>query len=355
MTGYYAVLLQGNDVADRQAVSLEIRRVIHVEPLINHIQIGSGIPKIHKPSGVDRVVAAALRRDALALQVVIVHEAVSVQFTAAPDLIDEESVLRVFQKQLLRVRLFAQRHNAAHRVPFLTLHAEHAGVGGNILCVQRHGLGVVAVEQEHGNVLHEQLHGALLCQRQHSIAVRVAVLIHFQKADAGIRHGIALLQLRQGRQLILNIRRFCFNFRLWFLLCPPFPAEQAVEAFQQPMGAVVDADLVCQLDEILHLLPQLCVLTSKQPVRHRLRRGFVRAVGNVQPPAQERRVVGGKGQRVGAGGRDGDKLIFRVLGKLDAALLADLREMLFHVGDDAVCGLADGVQTGAELRQLGVF
>ena len=29
MTGYYAVLLQGNDVADGQAVSLEIRRVIH--------------------------------------------------------------------------------------------------------------------------------------------------------------------------------------------------------------------------------------------------------------------------------------------------------------------------------------
>ena len=121
------------------------------------------------------------------------------------------------------------------------------------------------------------------------------------------------------------------------------------------MRAVVDADLVCQLDEILQLLPQLCALAGKQPVRHRLRRGFVRAVGNVQTPAQERRVVGGKGQRVGAGGRDGDKLIFRVLGKLDAALLANLREMLFHIGDDAVCGLADGVQTGTELRQLGVF
>ena len=355
MTGYYAVLLQGNDVADRQAVSLEIRRMIHIEPLINHIQIGSGIPIIHKPAGVDRVVAAALRRDALALQVVIVHEAVSVQFTAAPDLIDEESVLRVFQKQLFRVCLFAQRHNAAHRVPFLALHAEHAGVGGNVLGVQRHGLGVVAVEQEHGNVLHEQLHGALLCQRQHGIAVRVAVLIHFQKADGCIRHGIALLQLRQGRQLGHFFVHFRLSLRLRFFLCPPFPAEQDVEAFQKPMGAVVDADLVCQLDEILQLLPQLCVLTGKQPVRHRLRRWSVRAVGNVQPPAQERRVVGGKGQRVGAGGRDGDKLIFRVLGKLDAALLANLREMLFHVGDDAVCGLADGVQTGAELRQLGVF
>ena len=329
--------------------------MIHVEPLINHIQIGSGIPIIHKPSGVDRVVAAALRRDALALQVVVVHEAVSVQLTAAPDLINEESVLRVFQKQLLRVRLFAQRHNAAYRVPFLALHAEHAGVGGNVLGVQRHGLGVVAVEQEHGNVLHEQLHGALFGQRQHGGTVRVAVLIHFRKADAGIRHGIALLQLRQGRQLILNIRRFRFNFRLRFLLGPPFLTEQAVEAFQQPMGAVVDADLVSQLDEILQLLPQLCVLTGKQPVRHHLRCGSVRAVGNVQIPAQERRVVGGEGQRVGAGGRDGDKLIFRVLGKLDAALLANLREVLFHVGDDSVCGLADGVQTGTELRQLGVF
>ena len=164
-----------------------------------------------------------------------------------------------------------------------------------------------------------------------------------------------MLQLRHGRQLILNIRRFCFNLRLRFLLCPPFLTEQAVEAFKQPMGAVVDADLVCQLDKILQLLPQLCVLTGKQPVRHRLRRWSVRAVGNVQPPAQERRVVGGEGQRVGAGGRDGDKLIFRVLGKLDAALLANLRKMLFHVGDDAVCGFADGVQTGAELRQLGVF
>ena len=246
-------------------------------------------------------------------------------------------------------------------------------MGGNILCVQCHGLGVVAVEQEHGNVLHEQLHGALLGQRQHGVAVRVAVLIHFRKADAGIRHGIALLQLRQGRQLIcflqsLNhfgigkgerrgvpklmelaylqrrrgkghircvklpaiqrflcsrvidgvvdallralhmdvfavvcqIQLFRFNLRLRFLLCPPFPAEQAVEAFQQPMRAVVDADLVCQLDEILQLLPQLCVLTGKQPVRHRLRCGFVRAVGNVQTPAQERRVVGGEGQRVGA-------------------------------------------------------
>ena len=281
-------------------MSLEIRRVIHVEPLINHIQIGFVVPIVGKPAGVDRVVAAALRRDALALQVVIVHEAVSVQFTAAPNLVNEESVLWVFQKQLLRVRLFAQRHNAAHRVPFLALHAEHAGVGGNVLCVQRHGLGVVAVEQEHGNVLQEQLHGALLCQRQHGIAVRVAVLIHFLKADGCIRHGIALLQLRQGWQLILNIRRFCFNFRLWFLLCPPFPAEQAVEAFQQPMGAVIDADLVCQLDEILQLLPQLCVLAGKQPVRNRSRRGSFCAVGNVQIPAQERRVVGGKGQRVGA-------------------------------------------------------
>ena len=121
------------------------------------------------------------------------------------------------------------------------------------------------------------------------------------------------------------------------------------------MGAVVDADLVCQLDEILQLLPQLCVLTGKQPVRNRSRCGSFCAVGNVQTPAQERRVVGGKGQRVGAGGRDGDKLIFRVLGKLDAALLANLREMLLHVGDDAVCGFADGVQTGTELRQLGVF
>ena len=228
-------------------------------------------------------------------------------------------------------------------------------MGGNVLGVQHHGLGVVAVEQEHGNVLHEQLHGALLGQRQHGVAVRVAVLIHFRKADAGIRHGIALLQLRQGRQLILNIRRFCFNLRLRLLLCPPFLTEQAVEAFQKPMGAIVDADLVCQLDEILQLLPQLCVLTGKQPVRHRLRRWSVRAVGNVQIPAQERRVVGGKGQRVSAGGRNGDKLIFRILGKLDAALLANLRKMLFHVGDDAVCGFADGVQTGAELRQLGVF
>ena len=175
------------------------------------------------------------------------------------------------------------------------------------------------------------------------------------KADGCIRHGIALLQLRRGRQLILNIRRFRFDLRLRFLLCPPFLTEQAVEAFQQPMGAVVDADLVCQLDEILQLLPQLCVLTGKQPVRHRLRRGSVRAVGNIQIPAQERRVVGGKGQRVSAGGRDGDKLIFRVLGKLDAALLANLREVLLHIGDDAVCGFADGVQTGAELRQLGVF
>ena len=228
-------------------------------------------------------------------------------------------------------------------------------MGGNILSVQRHGLGAVGIEQEHGNVLHEQLHGALLGQRQHGVAVCVAVLIHFQKADAGIRHGIALLQLRQGRQLIHNIRRFCFNLRLRFLLCPPFLTEQAVEAFQQPMRAVVDADLVCQLDEILQLLPQLCALSGKQPVRNRSRCGSFCAVGNVQTPAQERRVVGGEGQRVGAGGRDGDKLVFRVLGKLDAALLANLREMLFHVGDDAVCGLADGIQTGAELRQLGVF
>ena len=37
------------------------------------------------------------------------------------------------------------------------------------------------------------------------------------------------------------------------------------------MRAVVDADLVCQLEEILQLLPQFCVLTGKQPVRHRLR------------------------------------------------------------------------------------
>ena len=29
--------------------------------------------------------------------------------------------------------------------------------------------------------------------------------------------------------------------------------------------------------------------------------------------------------------------------------------MLLHIRDDAVCGLADGVQTGTELRQLGVF
>ena len=329
--------------------------MIHVEPLINHIQIGFVVPIVGKPAGVDRVVAVVLRRDALALQVVIVHEAVSVQFTAAPDLIDEESVLRVFQKQLLRVRLFAQRHNAAHRVPFLALHAEHAGVGGNILGVQRHGLGAVAVEQEHGNVLQEQLHGALLCQRQHGIAVRVAVLIHFLKADGCIRHGIALLQLRQGRQLGHFFVHFRLSLRPGLLLCPPFLTEQAVEAFQKPVGAVVDADLVCQLDEILQLLPQLCVLTGKQPVRHRLRCGSVRAAGNGQIPAQERRVVGGKGQRVGAGGRDGDKLIFRVLGKLDAALLANLREVLLHIRDDAVCGFADGIQTGAELRQLGVF
>ena len=281
-------------------MSLEIRRVIHVEPLINHIQIGSGIPIIHKPSGVDRVVAVALRRDALALQIVIVHEAVSVQFTAAPNLIDEESVLWVFQKQLFRVCLFAQRHNAAHRVPFLALHAEYPGVGGNILGVQRHGLGAVGIEQEHGNVLHEQLHGALFGQRQHGVTVRVAVLIHFQKADAGIRHGIALLQLRQGRQLILNIRRFRFNFRLRFFLCPPFLTEQTVEAFQKPMGAVVNAKLIRQLDELRQFLPQFRVLTGKQPVRHRLRCGLVRAVGNVQIPAQERRIFSGKGQRVGA-------------------------------------------------------
>ena len=150
------------------------------------------------------------------------------------------------------------------------------------------------------------------------------------------------------------IRRPVQLFRLR-LLCPPFLTEQAVEAFQQPMRAVVDADLVCQLDEILQLLPQLCALSGKQPVRNRSRCGSFCAVGNVQTPAQERRIFSGKGQRVGAGGRDGDKLIFRVLGKLDAALLANLREMLFHVGDDAVCGLADGVQTGTELRQLGVF
>ena len=246
-------------------------------------------------------------------------------------------------------------------------------MGGNVLGVQRHGLGVVGIEQEHGNVLQEQLHGTLLCQRQHGVAVCVAVLIHFQKADAGIRHGIALLQLRQGRQLIcflqsLNhfgidkgerrgvpklmelaylqrrrgkghirciklpaIQRFLcsrvidgvvdallralhmgvfavvrqtqlfrFNFRLRFLLCPPFLTEQAVEALQQPMRAVVDANFVCQLDEILQFLPQLCVLTGKQPVRHRLRCGLVRAVGNVQIPAQERRIFSGKGQRVGA-------------------------------------------------------
>ena len=100
--------------------------------------------------------------------------------------------------------------------------------------------------------------------------------------------------------VIRQIQLFRFDLRLRFFLCPPFPAEQTVEAFQQPMGAVVDADLVCQLDEILQLLPQLCVLTGKQPVRHRLRRGFVRAVGNVQIPAQERRIFSGKGQRVGA-------------------------------------------------------
>ena len=93
------------------------------------------------------------------------------------------------------------------------------------------------------------------------------------------------------------------------------------------MRAVVNADLVCQLDEILQLLPQLCALAGKQPVRHRLRRGFVRAVGNVQTPAQERRVVGGKCQRVGAGGRDGDKLIFRVLGKLDVELFRFTRSI----------------------------
>ena len=38
----------------------EIRRVIHVEPLINHIQIGFVVPIVGKPAGVDRVVAAAL-------------------------------------------------------------------------------------------------------------------------------------------------------------------------------------------------------------------------------------------------------------------------------------------------------
>ena len=66
------------------------------------------------------------------------------------------------------------------------------------------------------------------------------------------------------------------------------------------MRAVVDAKLIRQLDELRQLLPQFRVLTGKQPVRHRLRRGFVCAVGNVQIPAQERRVFSGKGQRVGA-------------------------------------------------------
>ena len=121
------------------------------------------------------------------------------------------------------------------------------------------------------------------------------------------------------------------------------------------MGAVVDAKLIRQLDELRQLLPQLCVLAGKQPVRNRSRRGSFRAAGYVQIPAQERRIFSGEGQRVLAGGRDGDKLIFRILWQLDAALPADFRKVLLHIRDDAVCGLADGVQTGTELRQLGVF
>ena len=66
------------------------------------------------------------------------------------------------------------------------------------------------------------------------------------------------------------------------------------------MGAVVNAKLIRQLDAILQRLPQFRVLTGKQPVRNRLRCGLVRAVGNVQIPAQERRIFSGKGQRVGA-------------------------------------------------------
>ena len=174
MTGYHAVLLQRHDVADGQAVTAKILRAADVEGLIQCVQPVLRIAPAVEAARVDGGVVITLYGKPLLLQILGVHKAELRRIVVVSELVDGKGICGIFEERLLVV---LRRKAFLDRLPFGGFHAEDAVKAADILCIERHGLGVVRVKHIHAHVPFHELQRALFCQRQH-IGIGVAVGVH---------------------------------------------------------------------------------------------------------------------------------------------------------------------------------
>ena len=191
MTRYHTVLLERHDVADRQAVTGEVCRMVEVEGLIQTLQgVDLSGRRIKRP-GVDQIVVFGLRLDTFLVEPFGVHETEIGSSIITLQLINSVGIAGTFEKRLFT--LLANRVHI-HRgdlvlncVPILTGNTEATGEQHNVLCLKCHSLGIAVVEHIDGHITLKQFQCAFLGKRKH-IGVGVTVGVHGFNGHGRIGH-----------------------------------------------------------------------------------------------------------------------------------------------------------------------
>ena len=206
----------------------------------------------------------------------------------------------------------------------------------NLRLFKDHRLGIVSIEKIYRHIAFKQLHGALLCQREHCI-IRIAVGVSCLHGNCRIRRNICL-RLRvllhrrlNGNRRILRSLQFIQYSDIRNLKRGVLPDTMEVADFQRRLGQRADLHIQLTTVEFLHG----CLIVNR--VVH----AGVRALNMKIPVIHGIKALHRHGRFSG--------------NQLRLALFQDFRIMPVDIVDKAVGGLADYLQTFSQLRQAFVL
>ena len=366
MTGYLAVPLDGNDVADAHGRVTVVGGVFIVEAVFKIVQHAAFQVAGFQRRGVNQVIIVPLHRlpDGLdPLQSLIADVP---QLVGVLHLINSEAVALVIEERLLPFllvvhALFDLGIESRAFLPFLAGDGEDPVVGVQVGGIKSHRRILTLLDDINGQVALHQLIGAFFGKGQ-KVPVHVAALFQIVLGQRGVRHGVFVQMLLRGVRQLGGFRGGGLGRCLHLL------DSRLLQGRNHGQRRILDGLAA----HVVHLAD-----FQRGGGQGQLRRVQLAAVQLLHGRHIVERVVpagvaelnmkiGGivqhqKGLAVlGAGFRRGGCFLcgrlrhrlFRLGSQVNAALLADNLIMPVNVRDQFPGRLVDGLQTGTQLRQL---
>ena len=309
-----------------------ILRVGGVEFHVQIIQTGFCTAVRRERPRIDCLVMVKCRLKPMFPEIMRIHKAKLCQFRISAELINAVTVCRILLEGFLPSVFRDDGKLLLYRLPVCAVNAEDAVVVQNLCLFKSHCLGIVPIEKIYRHITFKQLHGALLCQREHRI-IRIAVGISCLHRNCRIRRNIRLRLRRllhrrlDGYRCILRSLQFIQHSDICNLKRGVLPDHMGVADFHRRLGQRADFHIHLTAVEFLHGSSIInCVVHAG-----------VRAL-NMKIPVIYRIKSFHRHSR------------FRC-NQLRLAFFQNLRIMSVDIVDKAVCGLADHFQTFPQLRQ----